>query len=407
MSAADSHGRDDVARALDSGLGESGVVICGLGSGSRAWRELGSTRPAYYCSDPMGVSLSMAAGFALARPDLPVALMVGDGDLLMGLGALVTVAGASPANLSVVVLANLRYETGGGRPLPGSSRLDIAAVAAAAGWASVSVAGSDLADDIAASLQAPGPSLSSSWSVRLQAAPYGGPGRWSGVEERVQFELALAATDAAAQAIHDRGRRLMPPSPPTPPLMGSVLLRNGCLLAETGDLETADLLIEDGLITGRGSGAGRADRRRSRSTLQGSLVVPGLVNAHTHSNQTLEKGLCDALPLDAWMVIASYGGAGALMGPEDLRIAALMGAVEMLRTGTTSVVDCARVDASCFAEGLDAIMNAYVDSGMRAGVAAQYADLDFFSSLPLELIDGGETLLPTAQSRSRGCAGRG
>ncbi len=197
MSAAVSHSRDDVARALDAGLGESGVVICGLGSGSRAWRELGSPRPAYYCSDPMGVSLSMAAGFALARPDRPVALMVGDGDLLMGLGALVTVAGASPENLSVVVLANLRYETGGGRPLPGSSRLDIASVAAAAGWGSVSTAGAGLADDIAAALQAPGPSLMVV-NVRLQAAPYGGPGRWSGVEERVQFELALAASDAAA-----------------------------------------------------------------------------------------------------------------------------------------------------------------------------------------------------------------
>ena len=197
MSADAGHSRDDVARALDAGLGESGVVICGLGSGSRAWRELGSPRPAYYCSDPMGVSLSMAAGFALARPDRPVALMVGDGDLLMGLGALVTVAGASPENLSVVVLANLRYETGGGRPLPGSSRLDIASVAAAAGWGSVSTAGAGLADDIAAALQAPGPSLVVV-SVRLQAAPYGGPGRWSGVEERVQFELALAASDAAA-----------------------------------------------------------------------------------------------------------------------------------------------------------------------------------------------------------------
>ena len=120
MSTAVSHSRDDVARTLDTGLGDPGVVICGLGSGSRAWRELGSARPTYYGSDPMGVSLSMAAGFALARPDRPVALMVGDGDLLMGLGALVTVAGAAPSNLCVVVLANRRYETGGGQ---GSARL--------------------------------------------------------------------------------------------------------------------------------------------------------------------------------------------------------------------------------------------------------------------------------------------
>ena len=123
--------------------------------------------------------------------------MVGDGDLLMGLGALVTVAGAAPANLCVVVLANRRYETGGARALPGSDGLDIAAMAAAAGWTSVSVAGADLAADLAGAIGAPGPALIVV-PVRLQAAPYGGPGRWSGVEERVQFELALAQSDAAA-----------------------------------------------------------------------------------------------------------------------------------------------------------------------------------------------------------------
>lgn len=206
MSGMVSHSRDDVARVLDAGLDDLGVVICGLGSGSRAWRELGSARPTYFCSDPMGVSLSMAAGFALARPDRPVALMVGDGDLLMGLGALVTVAGAAPVNLCVVVLANRRYETGGGRALPGSEELDLAAVAAAAGWGSVSVAGANLADDIAAALDAPGPALVVV-GVRLQAAPYGGPGRWSGVEERVQFELALAQSDASARPSTTGGDR--------------------------------------------------------------------------------------------------------------------------------------------------------------------------------------------------------
>lgn len=169
--------------------------------------------------------------------------------------------------------------------------------------------------------------------------------------------------------------------------MGTVLLRDGQMLAAGGELEHGDLLIEDGRIAGRGRGLDPLAEVEVIE-LNGALVVPGLVNAHTHSNQTLERGLCDALPLDAWMVIASYGGAGALLGPEELRISTLMGAIEMLRTGTTSVVDCARVDLACFDEGLDAIMGAYSESGMRAGVAAQYSDLDFFASLPLELIGG-------------------
>ena len=174
--------------------------------------------------------------------------------------------------------------------------------------------------------------------------------------------------------------------------MGSLLIRDGRLLCDSGELESADLLVEDGVIVARGSSI-EPEAGLEVLDAGGRLVIPGLVNAHTHSNQTLEKGLCDALPLDAWMVIASYGGAGALMGPDELRISTLMGAIEMLRSGTTSVVDCVRVDLNCFAEGLDSVMNAYVESGMRANVAAQYTDIDFFSSLPVELIEGGGSLL--------------
>jgi len=125
----------------------------------------------------------------------------------------------------------------------------------------------------------------------------------------------------------------------------------------------------------------------------GRVVMPGLVNAHTHSNQSIEKGLCDALPLDAWMVVASYGGAGATLRPDDLYLSTMVGALEMLATGTTSVLDCPRCDVRWFDEGMDRIMAAYDDVGMRATVAAQYSDLDFFGSLPMSLI-GEERPLP-------------
>lgn len=174
--------------------------------------------------------------------------------------------------------------------------------------------------------------------------------------------------------------------------MGSLLIRDALLVEARGDAESADLLILDGRIARRGRDL-VAPEGVEVLDVHGAIVMPGLVNAHTHSNQTLEKGLCDALPLDAWMVIASYGGAGAILSPHEQRISTLMGAIEMLRTGTTSVVDCARVDLGILSSGLDAVMDAYVESGMRAGVAAQYTDIDFFSSLPVELIEGGVDLL--------------
>ena len=177
--------------------------------------------------------------------------------------------------------------------------------------------------------------------------------------------------------------------------MPTLLIKGGYLLQPDEPLVQADLLITNDAIAAVGDltpppGADVLDAT-------GKVVIPGLINAHTHSNQSIEKGLCDKLPLDAWMVLASYGGAGARLEPRDLYISALLGAIEMLRTGTTAVLDCNRTEPAWFDEGMDAVMQAYMDIGMRANVATQYADLDFFSSIPLGLIDAPESVTGRAR----------
>jgi 5-methylthioadenosine/S-adenosylhomocysteine deaminase len=172
-----------------------------------------------------------------------------------------------------------------------------------------------------------------------------------------------------------------------------LLVRGGHLFDGGGAVRQADILVRDGLIVEVASDLEARDTEVLEA--RGKIVMPGLINAHTHSNQAIEKGLCDRYPLDAWMVIASYGGANAELSPRDLYISALIGAIEMIRTGSTSVLDMPRVDLSAFAEGIDAIMQAYADIGMRAAVAVSYTDLNFASSLPLELVPGMlETLKP-------------
>ena len=177
--------------------------------------------------------------------------------------------------------------------------------------------------------------------------------------------------------------------------MPTLLIKGGYLLQPDEPLVQADLLITNDAIAAVGDltpppGADVLDTT-------GKVVIPGLINAHTHSNQSIEKGLCDKLPLDAWMVLASYGGAGARLEPRDLYISALLGAIEMLSTGTTAVLDCNRTEPAWFDEGMDAVMQAYMDIGMRANVATQYADLDFFSSIPLGLIDAPESVTGRAR----------
>jgi 5-methylthioadenosine/S-adenosylhomocysteine deaminase len=164
----------------------------------------------------------------------------------------------------------------------------------------------------------------------------------------------------------------------------ATLVRGGRLFDLELPFEPGDILIEDGAIVRVGPGLEAANARVVDAT--GMIVMPGLINAHTHSNQSIEKGLCDALPLDAWMVVASYGGAGATLGPRDLYLSTMVGALEMISTGTTAVLDCPRCDQRWFDDGMDQIMFAYRDIGMRANVAAQYSDLDFLDSLPMALI---------------------
>jgi 5-methylthioadenosine/S-adenosylhomocysteine deaminase len=172
-------------------------------------------------------------------------------------------------------------------------------------------------------------------------------------------------------------------------------VRGGHLFDLALPFAKGDILIEDGAITRVGSDIAADDAKVVDAS--GMIVMPGLINAHTHSNQSIEKGLCDALPLDAWMVVASYGGAGATLDPKDLYVSTMVGALEMVAGGTTSVLDCPRCDQRWFDEGMDQVMFAYRDVGMRANVAAQYSDLDFLDSLPMALIGDDKPRARTAK----------
>lgn len=208
--------RADLAAAIAARIPVAGhLVVCGLGSTSRAWRDTDAPHLTYYASDPMGLAPGLALGLALARPDQEVVLLEGDGDLLMNAGVLVTIAGAAPTNLRTVVFRNDRYETGGGQPVAAAARLSIGGLAQAAGWAWAAETPSEPEADAAeierllgAWRAAPAPAL---LSVRVepQPAPYGGPGPASGVAERVEFQRRLAELSPDPRA----ATRPAPPDP--------------------------------------------------------------------------------------------------------------------------------------------------------------------------------------------------
>lgn len=82
----------------------------------------------------------MGLGLAQAQPGKRVVVFVGDGEMMMGLGSLATVAVHGAANLSVVVIDNEHYAETGMQPAHAGRGVDIAAVAAACGFGTTRVA---------------------------------------------------------------------------------------------------------------------------------------------------------------------------------------------------------------------------------------------------------------------------
>ncbi|CAI8731217.1 Sulfopyruvate decarboxylase [Pseudomonas sp. IT-P12] len=89
------------------------LVVTGLGSASYDVMAAGDNDLNYYLWAAMGSAITVGLGLANAQPDKSVVVVTGDGELLMGFGALATVALQKPANLTIAVLDNGHFgETG-------------------------------------------------------------------------------------------------------------------------------------------------------------------------------------------------------------------------------------------------------------------------------------------------------
>jgi thiamine pyrophosphate-dependent acetolactate synthase large subunit-like protein len=89
------------------------LVVTGLGSASYDVMAAGDYDNNYYLWAAMGSAITVGLGLANAQPDKSVVVVTGDGELLMGFGALATVALQQPKNLTIVVLDNGHFgETG-------------------------------------------------------------------------------------------------------------------------------------------------------------------------------------------------------------------------------------------------------------------------------------------------------
>jgi thiamine pyrophosphate-dependent acetolactate synthase large subunit-like protein len=109
------------------------IAIGGLGASTYDIAAAGDHDRNFYLWGGMGGAVMIGLGLALAQPDLPVVVITGDGEMLMGMGSLATVGLQKPKNLSIIVLDNEAYGETGGQVSHTAAAADLVGVARACG----------------------------------------------------------------------------------------------------------------------------------------------------------------------------------------------------------------------------------------------------------------------------------
>jgi len=142
------------------------------------------------------------------------------------------------------------------------------------------------------------------------------------------------------------------------------IIRGGYILTmddEHGDFGCGDILIDDGLIVSISDDADASDAKVIDAS--GCIVTPGFVDTHRHLWQTFLRGAVPNCTLPTYMRDI-LGKAGSQVTPEDGYIGTLLGAVECLNAGITTVLDWSHALAT--SEDSDARVAALLESGIRA-----------------------------------------
>jgi thiamine pyrophosphate-dependent acetolactate synthase large subunit-like protein len=132
MSKANLLERRSVVSGLLAKRGDA-VVVGGLGASTYDIAAAGDHDRNFYLWGGMGGAVMIGLGVALAQPEMPVLVITGDGEMLMGIGSLATVGLQKPKNLTIVVLDNERYGETGGQASHTAASVDLVGIAKASG----------------------------------------------------------------------------------------------------------------------------------------------------------------------------------------------------------------------------------------------------------------------------------
>lgn len=159
------------------------------------------------------------------------------------------------------------------------------------------------------------------------------------------------------------------------------VIRGGVVLIdpEVG-AEAAEIVLHDDVIAAVLPPGTPDPQSAELIDASGRLIIPGLINAHTHGHGGLMKGGGDRWSLELLLNAGPALNSGR--NDDDRYLSTLVGAVEMLRKGCTACYDLSALLPVPTMEGLAAVAQAYADAGMRAVVAPMIADRSFYQAIP-------------------------
>jgi 5-methylthioadenosine/S-adenosylhomocysteine deaminase len=164
----------------------------------------------------------------------------------------------------------------------------------------------------------------------------------------------------------------------------SLLIRNARVQtfdAQDRAFECADILVEGTTIAAIGENLA-APPDAAVIDAKDHLAIPGLINAHFHSSANLMKGTLDSLPLEIFMLYEVPPLATGALAGRLAYVRTMIGALEMVKLGITSIMDDAFHVPIATGESVDAICAAYRDIGMRARVAIDQPNVVEYEKYP-------------------------
>ena len=138
-----SEGMLDRRQAVAALLRDPGdlLVVSGLGAATYDAGAAGDRPLNFYLWGAMGGAAMIGLGLALAQPARRVLVLTGDGEMMMGVGSLATIAAQAPGNLAIAVLDNGRFGETGAQRSHTALGADLAAIARGCGWTATCTVG--------------------------------------------------------------------------------------------------------------------------------------------------------------------------------------------------------------------------------------------------------------------------